>query len=56
MQAVMLFVTAQQAIQQSSNPMVKLRSLYEGTQKSKLKAKRNIGMICYRMLSITRYR
>ena len=34
---------AQQAIQQCSSPMVKLRSVYEGTQQSKLKAKRNIS-------------
>lgn len=39
----MWFVTARQAIEQCSNPMLKLRPLCEGTQKSKLEAKRNVG-------------
>ena len=36
---------AQQAVEQCSSPMLKLRSVYEGTQQSKLKAKRNISVL-----------
>ncbi|CAB4042244.1 coiled-coil domain-containing R3HCC1L [Paramuricea clavata] len=41
----MWFVTARQAIEQCSNPMLKLRPLYEGTQNSKLKARRNVDFL-----------
>jgi hypothetical protein len=41
----MFFIIAQNAIEQCSNPMVKLRSVYEGTQQSKLKAKRSIDFL-----------